>query len=213
MCVLTQQGETNLPGCCHRYSLYTSHHPAIGQRRSVNGVLMPFISSQESKYASVKPFQTDPGSVGLSVFETNTQIYPDLFFSFFARRSKAERQRQWWKNVSLTSQAGLCCPSAASSHGIFRQIQLSLDYHCSHTHTHKPHKYPNLHMHHLSCFIHAFRKHSLIISSDHLPGRYASGFSHYPWLPWPTYSIWMWVCVCVCLWEREKGRIKRGMEQ
>lgn len=67
--------------------------------------------------------------------------------------------------------------------------------------THHTHKYPNLHMYHLSCFIHGFKNHSLIISSDHLPGRYASGFSHYPWLPWPTY---VWVCVCV------KGEKKGG---
>ena len=206
MCVLTQQGETNLPGCCHRYSLYTSHHPAIGQRRSVNGVLMPFISSQESKYASVKPFQTDPGSVGLSVFETNTQIYPDLFFSFFARRSKAERQRQWWKNVSLTSQAGLCCPSAASSHGIFRQIQLSLDYHCSHTHTHtqttqipKPAYAPPLLFYpclQKALFNHFIRSFAWQIRLRLFP------------LPLTalTYIQYMNVSVCVCVCVCERGR-------
>lgn len=72
------------------------------------------------------------------------------------------------------------------------------------THTQHTHKYPNLRLHHLSCFIHAFRNHSLIISSDHLPGRYASGFSHYPWLPWPTYMS-LCVCMCVCVKGRKKG--------
>lgn len=127
-----------------------------------------------------------PSNVGPAVFQMTMQANPHLFF--FAQHIKVEHQHQQWYNSSLTSQAALYCPSATSSHGIFGQIPLSLDY-CCEVRAHR-HNCPNLHMHHLACFIHAFRNHSLIISSDHLPGRHASGFSHYPWLPWPTY-----VCV------------------
>lgn len=97
VCVLTRQGGTNqhLAGCCHMCSLHISPHLAIGRRRSADGVLTPFIGSpkQKKKKKQIRisaSLQTDPGAVGLSVFQT----YPYLFFSFFARHIKVERQRQ-----------------------------------------------------------------------------------------------------------------------
>lgn len=106
------------------YSLNICHRLAIELRRSVNGGPTPFISLQTSKYASVP-------NVGPAVFQIAMQANPYLFF--FAQHIKVEQQHQQGYNSSLTSQAALYCPSATSSHGIFGQIPLSLDYCCSFT--------------------------------------------------------------------------------